>query len=273
MNSIETAFFIPLELTNEAHAYAKKFAEEQATNWKAKQVYLNTLAVCTVHNYLQWMEFETDPSQGDSWNPGIRALFNVADLVLPGIGKLECRPVLPGETVISLPLEMTEDRIGYVAVQFEEQLDKVKLLGFYPLVDRENPPEVIQLTELKSFESLIERLEELETEISLLEKEFEAVIATRRSDDPVAVRIQEILENKSIPEIAADFERIYRTCDRQDWWNEGGKILLPSVSGVGGTDRELKGDSTQDISDAEVELRDLAEELLKKLAEIWGDSA
>jgi hypothetical protein len=271
MNCIETPFIIPLQLSSEAYACAKKFAGEQATTWKAKQVYLNTLAIYAVQSYLQWMEFETDPSQGDSWNPGIRALFDVADLVLPGIGKLECRPILPGETVISLPQEVTEERIGYVAVQFEEKLDQVKLLGFYPLVDRENPPEVIQLTELKSFESLIERLEELQTEISLLKKEFEAVIATRGSDDPVTMRIQEILENKSILEIAADFENIYRICDRQDWWNEGGKVLLPSVSSVGGTAR--KSNFTQDISDAEVELRDLAEELLEKLAQIWEEPA
>lgn len=161
MSVTETSFFIPLRLSDEAHSYAKKFAAEQATPEKAKRVYLNTLAVCAVSSYLQWMEFETDISQGDCWNPVVRRFHDVADLVLPNLGKLECRPVLPGETVISLPVEVREDRLGYVAVGFEEQLDRVKLLGFAPVAGADNPPETIPLARLESFDSLIECLEEL----------------------------------------------------------------------------------------------------------------
>ncbi len=175
MNTRETAFFIPLKLTNEAHYYANKFAAEQATPEKAKRVYLNTLAVCAVQIYLKWMEFETDLSQTDSWNPGVRALMDVADLAIPDIGKLECRPMLPGETFIKIPEEVKEDRIGYVAVQFEEQLDNVKLLGFYPLSDTVNAPSTIAIEDLKSFDDFIEYLEDLElfdsTNLDILEQE------------------------------------------------------------------------------------------------------
>lgn len=162
MTVAETPFFIPLRLSDEAHYYAKKFAAEQDTPEKAKRVYLNTLAVCAVHSYLQWMEFETDITQGDCWNPVVRRFHDVADLVLPNLGKLECRPVLPGATVISLPVEVREDRLGYVAVGFEEQLDRVKLLGFVPLVGADNPSGTIPIARLESFDSLIECLEELE---------------------------------------------------------------------------------------------------------------
>jgi Protein of unknown function (DUF1822) len=162
MNSRETAFFIPLKLTNKAHDYAKRFAAEQATPEKARLVYLNTLAVYAVHSYLKWMEFESDLSKADSWNPGIRALLDVADLVIPGMGKLECRPMLPGETSIRIPEEVKEDRIGYIAVQFEEQLDNVKLLGFYPLSDTINAPNEIAVDDLKSFDDFIDYLEDLE---------------------------------------------------------------------------------------------------------------
>jgi hypothetical protein len=203
MNSIKTPFFIPLQLSDQAHAYARKFAQEQATNWKAKQVYLNTLAVYAVHSYLQWMEFETKLSQSDSWNPGIRALFNVADLVLPGVGKLECRPVLPRETVVSLPPEVTEDRIGYVAVQFEEKLDTVKLLGFCRLIDLQHEPKEIPITNLKSFESLIEYLEELEGLQRKTRIDLSQWLVSADLIDKTWQLVQEILGTKRTQEVFA----------------------------------------------------------------------
>jgi Protein of unknown function (DUF1822) len=175
MSSIDTSFSIPIKLKNEAYSYAKKFAGEQATVEKGKQVYLNTLAVYAVHSYLEWMDFKTDITQGDCWNPSIRAIFDVADLVLPGIGKLECRPVLPGETTINLPPEVMSDRIGYIVVQFEEKLDKVNLLGFCPLDNPENTPEEIQISELKSLEEMTEYLGDLE-EISFSSDTFPPIL-------------------------------------------------------------------------------------------------
>jgi len=159
--NITTIPFVPLKLSQEAHYFAKKFAAEQATALKAKGVYLNTLAVCAVYSWVQWMEFTTEIDQGESWDPIIRRFNDVADLVLTDIGRLECRPLLPGERSISLPLEVTEDRIGCVLVQFEQQLDKVKLLGFVPADAYRNLPETISIEDLQSVEELTEYLEEL----------------------------------------------------------------------------------------------------------------
>jgi Protein of unknown function (DUF1822) len=83
----------------------------------------------------------------------IVGIFDVADLVLPGVGKLECRPVLPEESIIILPNEVTEDRIGYVAVQFSQQLDSVKLLGFTA-----KSSETLDITQLQSLDHLIETI-------------------------------------------------------------------------------------------------------------------
>lgn len=77
---------------------------------------------------------------------------------MPNIGKLECRPVLPGETALVLPPEVTEDRIGYVAVQFNQKLDQVQLLGFSPAIASLEPPEKIQVAELQSLDALIDNL-------------------------------------------------------------------------------------------------------------------
>lgn len=146
---------LTVPLGREAHCTARQFAAQQATPQKGKQVYLNTLAVYAVHSYLKWLQIETDLSQNHSWHPSVRALFDVADLVVPGVGKLECRPVLPGETACSLPLEVTEDRIGYVAVQFSERLDEVQLLGFVGAVDISDATEQILIADFQPLDALL----------------------------------------------------------------------------------------------------------------------
>lgn len=155
MNSVET-FCLTVPLGREAHAIARQFAAEQTTPQKGKQIYLNTLAVYAVHSYLKWLQIDTDLNQGDSWHPLKRALFDIADLVLPGIGKVECRPVLLGETAISLPPEVTEDRIGYVAVQFSESLNEGQLLGFIRAVAISHASEQILIAELQPLDDFLD---------------------------------------------------------------------------------------------------------------------
>lgn len=155
MSSTET-LCLTITLGQEAHAIARQFAVEQTTAQKGKQIYLNTLAVYAVYSYLKWLWIDAALEEGDSWHPLKRALFDVADLVLPNIGKLECRPVQPGETVISLPPEVMENRIGYVAVQFSEQLNEVQLLGFVRRVNIPDDWEQIPLASLKPLNFLFD---------------------------------------------------------------------------------------------------------------------
>ncbi|WP_193199195.1 DUF1822 family protein [Nostoc sp. MG11] len=155
MSSTET-LCIKIPLGQEAHAIARQFAVEQTTPQKGKQTYLNTLAVYAVCSYLKWLQIDTALEKGDSWHPLKRALFDVADLVLPNIGKLECRPVQPGETAISLPPEVMENRIGYVAVQFSECLNEVKLLGFVRTVTISSASEQIPIASLKPLNFLFD---------------------------------------------------------------------------------------------------------------------
>ncbi|MBG1262970.1 DUF1822 family protein [Nostoc commune] len=147
---------LSVSLPQNAHRWAEEFASQQDNPQKGKQVYLNTLAVYAVHTYLKWLNVETALNQGDSWHRGLRAIFDVADLVLPGVGKLECRPVLPGEAAIVLPPSMTQDRIGYVGVQFSQQLDYVELLGFLPAREMTESPAILQIAQLQSFDPLFE---------------------------------------------------------------------------------------------------------------------
>ncbi|MFN6460304.1 MAG: DUF1822 family protein [Nostoc sp. DedVER02] len=147
---------LSVPLPKNAHRWAEEFAAQQDNPEKGKQVYLNTLAVYAVHSYLKWLNVETALNQGDSWHRALRAIFDVADLVLPGVGKLECRPVLPGEATIVLPPTMTQERIGYVGVQFSQQLDSVELLGFLPAREMTESSAILQIAQLQSFDSLFE---------------------------------------------------------------------------------------------------------------------
>ena len=243
---------VPLEL--KAHEMARQLAAVQSTVQKGKRVYLNALAVYAVHSYLKWLQIETDLNPSDSFNPAKTALANVADLVIPGIGSLECRPVLRGETTILLPEEVIENRIGYVGVQFSDRLDSVQLLGFAPTFDSSNPPQQIAVAELMPIDTLIEQITRLEEALAFLE-----------TDDPVAVQVRSTIQTQSQSNIVAQLERIYRTCDEYEWRYAGGEMLAGSTAG---------GEFTRESADsADTDLEDLAEALLEKLAEIWRDAA
>ena len=243
---------VPIEL--KAHEMARHLAAAQSTVQKGKRVYLNALAVYAVHSYLKWLQIETDFNSSDSFNPAKTALANIADLLIPGIGSLECRPVLPGETAIFLPDEVIENRIGYVGVQFSDRLDSVQLLGFVPSLDSSNPLQQLAVAELMPIDTLIEQITRLEEAIAFLE-----------TDDPVAVQVRSQIETQSRSNIVAQLERIYRTCEEYEWRYAGGEMLAGSAAG---------GEFTREsVDSADTDLQDLAEALLEKLAEIWRDAA
>lgn len=242
-----------VSLNREAHEKALEFAANQSTPELGKRVYLNTLAVYAVHSFLKWMEIETDLSASDSWNPFLGRILDTADLVLPGLGRLECCPVLPEDSTCTLPWLQTEDLIGYVAVQFSYALDSVKLLGFAPAVDVSEQQEQLPLTNLRPLEALEEYLNRLKDAIAFIEED----------DDPVAVRVREVLSTRNSSEIVAQLERVYRTSSRIKWRYAGADILAGSGAG-GVADRE----STQDSD--KTQLQKLAQNLIDKLAKIWG---
>lgn len=153
MNKIDAPHLI-VPLGNEAHSWAQQFATKQTKLQKRQRVYLNSLSVFAVHSYLKWLQIESELCQSDSWDLGMQTLFDVADLFLPSIGRLECRPILPGETIIYLPPEATENRIGYIAVQLNEVLNQAQLVGFHKAIDAFI--EEIPLVDFQPLETLFE---------------------------------------------------------------------------------------------------------------------
>ena len=157
MNTLDVAFIAPI--SSSAHRLAKQRCRQHRAA-KAKQVYLNTLAVSAVSFYLRCMGIQTDWQASDSCNAVMQSLMNVADLSV-NRGKLECLPVLPDSNIVKFPPEVWSDRTGYVAVQFEPSLTKATLLGFTPTAPASGEMPIAQLSPL---DDLLEHLAQIQPE-------------------------------------------------------------------------------------------------------------
>jgi hypothetical protein len=151
--SLQLKFTIPISV--EAHQSALHFAQLHPNSEKAQQVYLNTLAVYIGQSFLEYLGFETDLDNSESCNPVMQTLMDTADIHIKNIGKLEFRSLLSQSQVVHIPLEVWEDRLGYVAVQFDESLQTGTLVGFIQTPQAEN----ISLSEFQSIEHLLDCLE------------------------------------------------------------------------------------------------------------------
>jgi hypothetical protein len=150
MNATDASYFA-VPLGREAHAIAQQQAIKTSLP-KRKRIYLNMLAVITLHHYLKWLQIETEFSERPE-----ALLFDRATLIIPNVGQIECRPVLPGETTVSVPPEATQNRIGYVAVQLNEDLNEGQILGFLDAVAYPDGVEEIAIAELAPIEELLEK--------------------------------------------------------------------------------------------------------------------
>ena len=130
MRNLSESLTFTVPLSSSDHHLAEQFRRQQSNQKKAKQVYLNTLAVSAVNFYLRCMGIETDWEASQSRNPVMLSILDVADVEIPNLGKLECRPVLPQDKVVYIPPEVWSERIGYVAVQLDRSLKQATLLGF-----------------------------------------------------------------------------------------------------------------------------------------------
>ncbi|AFZ02446.1 DUF1822 family protein [Calothrix sp. PCC 6303] len=146
---------LSLPIVQAARTYAQQFAQQQNSPEKSQQVRLNTLAVWVVRDYLQMMDIPTDLVNSQSWNSMMRMIADIADLELPGIGCLECRPVQSQQTECYVPPETWENRVGYVIVEIDDAQLTAKILGFVPQVK----DEYLCLNQILPIEDLFEHLE------------------------------------------------------------------------------------------------------------------
>lgn len=149
---------IPVSITQAALKIARFFANEQVTPEKKMQVYLNTLAVCAVNDYMEMMNISTDLKASDSWNLAMRYYADVADLKLSALGNLECRPVTSGNFCY-IPPEVPDDRIGVVVVELDIEHEQATLIGFAKTIKAGE----LLFNELQTIEDLLAYLDSLES--------------------------------------------------------------------------------------------------------------
>ncbi|MEO1430705.1 MAG: DUF1822 family protein [Cyanobacteria bacterium J06633_8] len=157
---------IPIPLTSDILHIARQFANEQPnpTSEKAQQVYLNTIAICAVNNYLRIIGISTNITAGDSWNSSVRLTEDVADLWVTGKGSLECRGVTKGASKCHIPSLIGLERIGFVIVEIDESQNEAILKGF---TSDELAREDLPLHNLRSIEDLPSYLYKLKPLVKL----------------------------------------------------------------------------------------------------------
>jgi hypothetical protein len=141
---------LPITIPLITRLKAEQFCRYQAQKSKAKQVYLNTLAVSVVNSYLNLIGWSTNLEASDSWNPILQTMMDVADLLIPNYGKLECRVVLDDQDTVIIPPEVWSERIGYVIVRLNKFLNQATILGFIRQVQQRELP-LTQLEPLTKF--------------------------------------------------------------------------------------------------------------------------
>lgn len=168
-----------LELDTNAHELARVAAQVHGDRpLVAQQVYINTLCVCAVYDYLSQEGYTIDLLNRDSADPVLQAMMNVADLRIPQVGSVECRPVWSGDTILSIPEEVWSDRSGYLAVQLSPKPDETLaeplplaslrsirtavMLGFTPV-----PAAAIALADLDPLDSLLRHIEAAQRPVHL----------------------------------------------------------------------------------------------------------
>lgn len=123
---------LQIPLTRADRDTASQFAQQQPTPEKAAQVYRNTLSVLAMYHYCEMLDIPTNLSVGYSWNLIDQLCSDTADLMIAGLGRLECRAIQSGDRTCSIPPETWGDRIGYVVIRLDPEGYWGTILGFTP---------------------------------------------------------------------------------------------------------------------------------------------
>ncbi len=182
-------------LNNRDRSRAEKFLQHYKHNNSqiAKRTYINILAVCAVEQFIQRLGFKTDWTLSESHDLISHQLADSADLYVEGIGRLECRPVLPNEYSLKVPPETWCDRAGYIAVKLNQDLEQATILGFLPTVNAESIP----LEKLGSTTDLFKLLESAQRRSNQHPTQHQSVNANIAAQgDPPVIHIQQWLQQQ-----------------------------------------------------------------------------
>lgn len=251
-----------LDMTNQlilppaAHRWAQLFSSKQLDLQAGKQVYYNTLSVFAVDDFMHTLGIATDLENSSSWYPGLTSIPDSTELILTGIGSIECRPVLEGEVQVNLP--DAGDEIAYVVVELTTQLDKVTIRGYAPT----NMNGSITLSSLQPISNLTNHLGKIRDGYDRLEG-----IDLGQSDPLMSEFLAEVSE-REIRSLLARTIPIYESSARERSKKlELQQLFGSTFSGVG-VKKSINGEENLDDLLKEEKIRDLATGWLELLTQI-----
>ncbi|MBT9315866.1 DUF1822 family protein [Leptothoe spongobia] len=149
-------------ITQQGKIIAQQFSRDHVHPAIAERVRRNTLAVWVIHEFLDALGIPTEPSTSDSWNPVMQLTEDVADLVVSGVGRLECRPVSVDIDHCLVPSEALTERIGYIAVALDEVVGEASLLGFVTEISPTHPQLILdRLQSMDDFPAHLHQIREV----------------------------------------------------------------------------------------------------------------
>jgi hypothetical protein len=152
---------MPFPITSAARRQARAYAAQYFIS-DTREIYLNTLTVLVADNYLRLLNFQTNLAQPQRWNAVDRLWNKASELELMGLGKIECRAVLAGQTVVFLPPETWVDRIGYLFIEVAVSEKVAELVGFLPAILLKIPDAEVVMANLQPIDQMIDHLTDLE---------------------------------------------------------------------------------------------------------------
>lgn len=224
-------FTVPLGIHD--FQLAKQFSIQQKNPEKAKQVFLNTLAVLAVNFYCQCLEVETDIEQSYSWDSNTQMLMDVADLKIRNLGRLECRPILSEESICYVPPEVWFDRVGYAIVEINEETKTATLLGFVERVEEEE----ISLSQISPLEELI----------NLLLTRTTLSYSEQIKDSEVEQNFETISQIENLQNLRDKLESLF-TKD----WDKPEKLLAASHRSINSSQNQQSSNSEIKVSKAKL---------------------
>ena len=173
---------IIVPLTDDMHENAEASCPSALKLSETESMYLNILSIYAVAHYLRRLGYATRDQTEMMTNPVLQSLVGGAPIeVLSSsnepsggdrsspqrYGLLECRRIMPNDLKMRVPETIIpEDRLGYVAVQFNDDLSEACLLGYLDSSDvnqymDSNGAIAVPLDQLRSPDELIIHLQQL----------------------------------------------------------------------------------------------------------------
>jgi hypothetical protein len=246
---------IEIKLTGTCHRWAKLFASKQLDVPRGRQVYLNTLSILAIEEYLQSIGIATDIESSRSWYP--TPLDRSADLQLVDLGSIAAIPQLPAATQILPFTEPSSDCIAYIAVSLNEALDSATILGFLPVAEIDRDKAAIDLATLQPIADLPNYLGKIRDGYGLLE-----------TDSDIVTELLAEINERCLPRFLAESYQIVSS----DKTSMGKRIdmqdTIDSAYAVSGLRRHA-GVNEAERLDNDRKSRDLAKRWLDLLSGIW----